>query len=87
MTLSPAASSNRRTVAMRVTVNDRGRSSLRERLRDRLEHVAELRCAEHGLPVDAVTVHGRENGWFDSSWTTCCDSLERQAAAILKQRS
>ena len=60
--------------------------TLRERLRPRLEHAARLRCAEHGRPVDAVTIHGRENGWFDSVWTTCCGSLETQAATIVKTR-
>jgi hypothetical protein len=33
-----------------------------------------------------VIIHGRENGWFDSRWTTCCEGLERQAAGILKER-
>lgn len=60
--------------------------SLRERLRERFERAAELRCAEHGQPVVAVTIHGRENGWFDSVWTTCCAALETQAGAILKGR-
>ena len=58
----------------------------RERLRERLERAAELRCAEHGEAVVAVTIHGRENGWFDSVWTTCCTTLETQAAAIVKAR-
>ena len=70
---------------MKVTIEDRAQA-LRERLRDRLERAALLRCAEHGQPVMAVTIHGRENGWFDSMWTTCCDALERQAAAIVKAR-
>lgn len=60
--------------------------TLRERLRERLERAAQLRCAEHGQPVVAVTIHGRENGWFDSVWTTCCAVLERQAGAIVKGR-
>jgi hypothetical protein len=60
--------------------------TLRERLRERLERAAQLRCAEHGLPVAEVTIHGRENGWFDSLWTTCCTVLETQAGAILKGR-
>lgn len=59
---------------------------LRDRLRDRLERAAQLRCAEHGQPVVAVTIHGRENGWFDSVWTTCCSVLETQAGAIVKSR-
>ena len=70
---------------MKITVEDRGQA-LRERLRERLDRAAHLRCAEHGQPVVAVTIHGRENGWFDSMWVTCCDRLERQAAAILKER-
>jgi|GEM_PF-1273986 len=71
---------------MKVTIEDRGRPTLRERLRERLEQAAELRCIEHGTPVVAVAIHGRENGWFDSQWTTCCDLLERRAAAIVKER-
>jgi hypothetical protein len=70
---------------MRVAVNDRG-PELRERLRSRLEQVAELRCQEHDQPVIAVTVHAREHGWFESTWTTCCPELERRAAAIVKDR-
>jgi hypothetical protein len=71
--------------AMRITIEDRG-EEFRTRLRDRLESVARLRCAEHDKPVVAVTIHCRENGWFDSRWTTCCDRLEQQAAAIVKER-
>lgn len=71
--------------AMRIAVHDRG-PQLRERLRDRLEGVSRLRCPEHGQPVFAVTIHGRENGWFDSTWTTCCADLERRASVILKNR-
>lgn len=70
---------------MRITVVDRG-ISLRDRLGERFERAARLRCPEHDKPVVAVTVHGRENGWFDSSWTTCCEALEREAHAILKER-
>jgi len=70
---------------MRVTVVDRG-MRLRDRLRERLDRAAGLLCPEHGQPVVAVTIHGRENGWFDTSWVTCCASLERQAAAIVKDR-
>jgi hypothetical protein len=70
---------------MRIAVTDRG-PELRERLRDRLEQAGQLRCAEHGQPVYAVAIHGRENGWFSSTWTTCCPDLERQAASILKDR-
>jgi hypothetical protein len=71
---------------MQITIEDRGRPTLRERLRERLDHAAALRCAEHGQPVVAVTIHGRENGWFDTRWVTCCEALERQAAAIVKER-
>ncbi|HEY2325053.1 MAG TPA: hypothetical protein VGJ82_19505 [Thermoanaerobaculia bacterium] len=60
--------------------------ALRERLRERLDRAAQLRCAEHGQPVVAVTINGRENGWFDPVWTTCCDVLETQAGAIVKNR-
>jgi hypothetical protein len=71
---------------MNVTIEDRGSSALRERLRERLDRVADLRCAEHGESVAAVTIHGRENGWFDSRWTACCETLEREAVAIVKDR-
>ena len=70
---------------MRVTIVDR-ELRLRELLRDRLDHAAGLLCLEHGEPVVAVTIHARENGWFDSTWITCCESLEKQAVAIVKQR-
>jgi hypothetical protein len=70
---------------MRIAVTDRG-PELRERLRDRLNEAAQLSCAEHGQRVYAVAIHGRENGWFSSTWTTCCSELERQAASILKDR-
>ena len=70
---------------MRITVNDRG-ARLRERLGERLERAAQLRCPEHGQAVVAVTIHARENGWFDSTWTTCCADLQRKAAAIVKDR-
>lgn len=71
--------------AMDVTIIDRERR-LRERLRERLDRAARLRCPEHGQTVVAVTIHARENGWFDSRWTTCCESLEQQAKAIVKER-
>jgi hypothetical protein len=58
----------------------------RERLRGRLELAARLTCAQHGQRVVGVIIHGRENGWFDSQWTTCCESLEREAVAIVKER-
>ncbi|HYH10622.1 MAG TPA: hypothetical protein VEK11_26495 [Thermoanaerobaculia bacterium] len=70
---------------MRIVVHDRG-PELRNRLRPRLEQAALLRCVEHSQSVTAVTIHARENGWFDSTWTTCCADLERQAVAIVKDR-
>jgi len=70
---------------LKIIIEDRAQA-VRERLRERLEHAARLRCDEHGQPVEAVIIYGRENGWFDSRWTTCCEGLERQAAAIVKQR-
>ena len=71
--------------AMRVTVIDRG-LALQERLRGRLERAGRLLCPEHDQAVVAVTIHGREHGWFESTWVTCCESLQRQAAAIVKER-
>lgn len=71
--------------SMRITIENRG-EQIRKQLRERLEAAAELRCSEHGVPVTAVSIHGRENGWFDTIWTTCCEKLERQAAAIVKDR-
>ena len=70
---------------MKVTVRDR-EAFLRERLSDRLDHAARLRCPEHGEPVVAVTIHARENGWFDATWITCCETLQQQAVAIVKER-
>jgi hypothetical protein len=70
---------------MEIVVKDRG-TSLRERLRERLEMASLLRCKEHNKPVISVTIHERENGWFDSVWTTCCEGLERRASAIVKAR-
>lgn len=70
---------------MKVAVKARG-PVLQERLRDRLDQAAQLRCAVHGEPVVSVTIHARENGWFDSMWTTCCTALEQQATSILKDR-
>ena len=70
---------------MKITIEDRD-ERLRKRLTERLERAAALRCAEHNQAVIAVTIHGRENGWFDSMWVTCCEALERQAAAIVKER-
>ena len=73
------------TEPMKITYRESA-DTMRERLRERLEHAAQLRCAEHSLPVVAVTIHGRENGWFDALWTTCCAALEIQASAIVKHR-
>ncbi|HEX8409724.1 MAG TPA: hypothetical protein VF883_12735 [Thermoanaerobaculia bacterium] len=74
---------------MQITIHDR-EAGLRERLRKclepRLERAAGLRCNEHGETPVAVAIHGRENGWFDSRWTTCCEGLEQQAVAIVKER-
>lgn len=70
---------------MTITIRDR-EQSLRHRLRERLAQVAGLRCDEHGASVEAVTIDGRENGWFEAQWTTCCEALEQKAAAIVKRR-
>ena len=70
---------------MTITIENVGLAA-RERLRQRLEHASRLYCIEHGQSVVAVTIYGRENGWFDARWTTCCEGLERQAAAIVKDR-
>lgn len=70
---------------MKITVEDRGQS-LREKLRERLALAAHLRCKEHGQSVVSVSIHARENGWFDAQWTTCCDALQQQAMAIVKER-
>jgi hypothetical protein len=73
-----------RTV-MTITIKDWGPSQC-ARLGERLERAARLECPTHGQRITAVTIHGRENGWFDSRWTTCCESLEQQAVAIVKER-
>jgi hypothetical protein len=70
---------------MNIVVHDRG-LQLQSRLRQRLEQAGALRCTEHHQPVIAVTIHARENGWFDSTWTTCCEALERKAMAIVRDR-
>jgi hypothetical protein len=70
---------------MKITIHDR-ELTIRERLRERLEQAAQLRCPDHNEAPVAVTIHGRENGWFDARWTTCCEGLERQALAIVKER-
>jgi hypothetical protein len=70
---------------MKVIIDNRG-APLRERLRDRLERAALLRCDHHGEKIVAVTIHGRENGWFDATWTTCCDALKEKAHTIVRER-
>jgi hypothetical protein len=70
---------------MKITIEDRA-EVLRHRLRERLDRAAELRCVEHGEPVVSVTIHGRENGWFDSTYITCCEGLQLQASAVVKER-
>jgi len=72
-------------VPMQITIADR-ELRLRERLRDRLELASRLRCAEHGQQVVSVSIHGRENGWFDAVYVTCCEGLKKQAAGIVKER-
>lgn len=70
-----------------MTISIRGLElSRREQLRERLERASQLICPEHGQHVVAVTIFGRENGWFDSQWITCCETLEQQATTIVKQR-
>lgn len=70
---------------MQIRVDDRG-AVLRDRLKERLVEAGRLRCPVHGHAVVSVTIHGRENGWFDAIWITCCSNLEEQAAAIVKER-
>ena len=70
---------------MKITIADLG-PGMRERLSERLDRAAQLRCTEHDQPPVSVTIYGRENGWFDARWTTCCESLEQQAVAIVKER-
>lgn len=70
---------------MKIITADLG-PSMRERLRERLDRAALLVCAEHNQPIASVTIYGRENGWFDARWTTCCEALEQQAVAIVKDR-
>jgi hypothetical protein len=73
--------------ALIINIEDKGRGrDLRERLKPRLEQAGQLRCEEHGERIVSVTIHARENGWFDSQWTTCCERLEQQAVAIVKER-
>lgn len=70
---------------MTVKIDDR-ENSLGQRLRARLDEAAALRCPDHDESVESVVINGRGNGWFDTRWTTCCETLERQAAAIVKER-
>lgn len=70
---------------MQVTVEG-PEHSLQSRLRERLDHAATLECHEHRQKVVAVHIHGRENGWFDTRWTTCCEHLEREAIKIVRGR-
>lgn len=71
--------------ATRITIEDNG-VRLRERLAARLAQVVALRCSDHDRAVVALAIHGRENGWFDATMTTCCDPFEKQAFAIVKDR-
>lgn len=70
---------------MQIKIDDRD-MRIAERLRERLDRAAKLRCPDHDQSPVSVTIHGRENGWFDAQWTTCCESLEQQARTILKDR-
>lgn len=70
---------------MKVTIRDR-RSTLQDRLRERLARVAELRCEEHGEAIEAVTINSCENGWFDATWISCCEQLNQQADGVVKER-
>ena len=70
---------------MRIAITDRA-LEIRGRLRERLDQAAQLRCPKHDQSVVAVTIHARENGWFESTWITCCADLERRAATIVKDR-
>ena len=70
---------------MKITIRDRT-EALHDRLRERLNRAALLRCDEHDEPVIGVTINVRENGWFDSLWITCCESLMQQATSIVKER-
>ena len=70
---------------MNVTIKDLGVSA-QERLRERLDRAARLLCPDHQQTPVAITIHGRENGWFDTRWTTCCETLEKQASDIVKHR-
>jgi len=72
-------------MSMQITIVD-DRLRLRTLLSDRLDRVAALTCGEHGEPVVAVTIHARENGWFETTWIACCETLERHAASIIKER-
>lgn len=69
-----------------ITIKDRSGERLRERLAGRLSDAAALRCVEHDQAVIAMSIHARENGWFDTTWITCCEKLEQQAMAIVRER-
>lgn len=72
--------------SMFITIQERGMTRLQDRLSGRLERASQLRCEKHDKSVVAVAIHGLENGWFDATWTTCCDGLTQQAVAIVKER-
>jgi len=70
---------------MRITIKDRG-LALGDRLRDRLERAAGLRCDEHGQPIVAVAISGRDNGLVRLDLDRGCERLMEQARAIVKER-
>ncbi len=70
---------------MILRIEDRS-EELQRRLRERLALAETLVCAEHGQAIEAMTIHGFGNGWFDARYTTCCAALEAEAAAIVKER-
>ena len=70
---------------MRVTITDWDPVQA-ARLTERLSRAGRMRCPVHGQRPTAVTIHGRENGWFDSRWTTCCETLELQVMKIVTKR-
>ena len=72
--------------SMIITIEERGTTRLKDRLSERLDRAAELRCGKHDKSVVGVTIHGLENGWFDATWTTCCEALTQEAVAIVKTR-
>lgn len=70
---------------MKITIENRESARL-DGLRDRLDQAAMLECITHGKTIEAVSINIFENGWFDSRWTTCCEGLEQQAVAVVKER-